>query len=122
MSKRLAQRGYGFVIAAANTVDGRTLMVASQCVRDIEIDRERDENSVYQWGGNPVRSLRLSEQTKITATLAEHPSHDALVHINCEQGGYTEAWRRLFNVWVPPQFTDETKSQILTHYTFGDLP
>jgi len=43
------------------------------------------------------------------------------VQVQAEQGGYPEAWRRLFDLWVPPQFTDETRTQILTHYTFGGM-
>lgn len=33
--------------------------------------------------------------------------------------GYPQAWQRMFDLWVPPQMTDETKSQVLTHFTFN---
>lgn len=113
---RARQTGYGFVIAAAPATDGRTLMVASQCVRDIEINHDytNDYVNIVQWGGR----VRSQSDTTITASLATHEQHP-LVHVNVEQGGYAEAWRRLFDVWVPPQFTDETRTQILTHYIFG---
>lgn len=115
----MAQSGFGFVIAAAPATDGRTLMVASKCVRDIQVDHDYTDD-VIQWGGQRIHQPLRGSDAKITASVASgHP--DYLVHLNVEQGGYAEAWRRLFDIWVPPQFTDETRTQILTHYTFGDL-
>src|SRR5436190_10873205 len=113
----MAQSGFGFFIAAAPATDGRVLMVASQCVRDIEIKHDYDSPDMIQWGGNRINKIPARDTT-IAAKIVE-PSHhpESLVHLNDEQGGYAEAWRRLFDIWVPPQFTDETRSQILTHYT-----
>lgn len=114
----MSQNGFGFVIAAAQTREGETLMVASRCVRDITINEAYNHPEMF---GDPYRQpyrpLRSPDMT-ITASVAGG-HEESLVHLRVEQGGYAEAWRRLFDLWVPPQFTDETKSQILTHYTFG---
>ena len=115
MGKRMAiGQGFGFVIAGAQTVDGATHMVASQCVRDIEINTEQGlYEQLY-----PTPPL----ETNIVAKLHGGGKHgDHMVQVQAEQGGYPEAWRRLFDLWVPPQFTDETRTQILTHYTFGGM-
>lgn len=34
---------------------------------------------------------------------------------------YTEAWQRLLDLWVPPGSTEQTRSQILTHFTFNEV-
>jgi hypothetical protein len=114
----MTPQGYGFAIVAAPRGDGQVLMVASQCVRNIEID---SDTNIDRWGG---QQIAMDQRTRITADLAHRSGGDGLdhmVYLNVEQGGYAEAWRRLFDVWVPPQFTDETRSQILTHYTFGGM-
>ena len=114
----MAQTGYGFIIVGAQTEDGRTLMVASQCVRDVEINQTRRLRNAPMGRRQACGVVGAGDEDRRLTS----PGRSADGAFKVDQGGYAEAWRRLFDVWVPPQFTDETRSQILTHYTFGGMP
>jgi hypothetical protein len=100
-----------FVIVGSRDAEGATLSVAPNAY-NVEIENRQDLGG-YDFGRSPYQyQLNGSLLTIKAESRASRFYH---VQARC----YAEAWERLLDLWVPPDCTKQTHSQILTHFTLN---
>jgi hypothetical protein len=104
-----------FVIVGMQETNDRVRLMSIGGVRDVQIDEDRDTDDVHQFGGTSItRSLLRDNDMKVTVTAGREGMQQVVAEC------YPQAWTRLLDLWVPPDFTDTTRSQVLSHFTFND--
>jgi hypothetical protein len=99
-----------FVIIGSQDSSGATLSVAPSAF-NVEIEHTRHLEDYYDYRGPYLGDSLL----KIRAESRDK----AFYHVAAPC--YTEAWQRLLDLWVPPDCTEQTQAQILTHFTLNSL-
>lgn len=102
MSRRAV--GPHFVIVGTQA-EGKVRLTASHCVRDLRMDED--------YGA----THRLMRDRDHSVDITARTNREDLVEVVADD--YPGAWTRLFDLWLPSSFTEETRTQILTHYTFN---
>jgi hypothetical protein len=92
---------------------GRVVLTSLRQIRHATIDIPENE-TVQQYGVG----ARLMWTNSVTAEIDAR--HEGLGQVVADS--YPAAWQKMFDLWVPPQMTEETKSQVLTHFTFNPPP
>jgi hypothetical protein len=107
------------IIGARDCTTGQAALTSLRHIRRVEMTREYDNHdTVMQYGSaSPVRSI-----------TDPFRHNDLTVEINATTSGYGQvidacyplAWQKMFDMWVPPQMTEKTQAQVLTHFTFNE--
>lgn len=100
-----------FVIIGARNAESATLSVARSAF-NIEIKNNIDLDDSY------YSSYRNSIITTNLLSIKAETRAQEFCHV--EAPCYTEAWQKLLDLWVPPGADKQTRTQILTHFTFND--
>lgn len=102
-----------FVIIGSQDPRGATLSVAPNAYNvEVENILEIEE---YDFGRSPYQYNLNGSLLKIRAESR------ASTFYHVEAQCYAEAWEKLLDLWVPPDCTKQTRSQILTHFTFNSV-
>lgn len=104
-----------FVIIGYTDDNGKVTLTAMSNVCRVDIDQEHDYDDLHSWGGNTIRQLQRNPRI---AVRAEGHRED-MVQLVADDAA--SAWRRLFNLWVPPgaALDEDSRNAINAHYAFN---
>jgi hypothetical protein len=103
-----------FVIVGMQETPGRVRLMSLSDVYDVELEEKGDRDDIHQWG-TPTVARSILRESEVVFTARAQPGRMHQVVAEC----YPLAWERLLDLWVPPDFSDKTRSQIGTHFTFN---
>jgi hypothetical protein len=106
-----------FVIVGMQETTGRVRLMSLGGVRDVQIEENYDHDDVMQFGGTSItRSILRDNDMTVTVKAGREGMQQVIAEC------YPQAWTRLLDLWVPPDFTDTTRSQVLSHFIFNQHP
>lgn len=109
-----------FVIIGYTDQSGRVMMTALSNVCKVEINESNGYDELHSWGGQVSRSILRDHNVMFTA---ESRREDVT---QVEAGDHASAWRKLFDLWVPPtavqrvdRIDKDSQDAINAHFTFN---
>lgn len=104
-----------FVIIGSQDPRGASLSVAPNAF-NVEIENVQELEGYGDYF-NPRAPYQYLNGSLLKIKAESRTNHFYHVQAPC----YAEAWENLLDLWVPPDCTKQTHSQILTHFTLNPV-
>lgn len=111
-----------FVIIGYTDQNGKVLMTALSNVCRVSIDEDAGRDDIQSWGGRLTRPRSVYRDHNVRVS-AEARREDM---VQVYAGDQASAWRKLFDLWVPPSAVDrvdrpdkDSQDAINAHFTFN---